>query len=191
MPNYSNYDTFVKNRVMDSRINIDQQKEKLEITIKAFCDEKKQKMLMVWIALFTICGVAIITQLFEDYDAGTKVFFGVYVAFWLFFEFKVIYAYRWRKQGEERIIIENNELYLIKTIGKRGVTQRFAFDEIKKVDFFKDSNGKFVKEMNTSYWNINKYHLSLQLENTQIPFGIDIKQADAKKIMNAIRNNIK
>lgn len=172
---------------MDKRINIEQENDKLVITIKAYCDEKKQKMLMVWIVLFSLCGAAIITQFFEDYDAGTKVFFGVYIAFWLFFEFKVIYAYRWRKMGEEKIIVENKELYLIKTIGRRGVTQRYELSDIKKIDFFKDSNGKFVKEMNTSYWNINKYHLALFLETNMIPFAIDITQQDAKKVLHAIR----
>lgn len=174
-----------------SRISIEKTGEKLIIGIKAFSDEKKQKILLLWIVLFSLCGLAIFFQFFEDYDSATKVFFGVYIAFWLFFEFKVIYAYRWRKYGEEQIILENNELALIKTIGKRGITQKFKFDEIKKVDFFKDLNGKFIKSMNESYWNINKYHLVLMLENTKIPFAIDITNKDAKKMISEMRNAMK
>ena len=168
---------------MDSRIQIVSTENKLEVVIKAFYNEKKQQMLLIWIVLFSLCGLAILSQFFENYDAGTKVFFGVYVAFWLFFEFKVIYAYRWRKYGEERLIMENNELILVKTIGKRGITQRFDIKELKKFDFLKDSNGSFVKSMNTSYWNINKYHLVMKLENSEIPFAIDIENKMAKKIL--------
>ena len=173
---------------MDNRVQIIKDDERVEIIIKAFFDGNKQKMLMAWIALFGLCGIAIISQFFQDYPSEYKVFFGVYVAFWLFFEFKVIYAYRWRKYGEEKIIIENDELFLIKTIGKRGVTQRFDIEEIKKIDFYKDSNGSFVKSMNTSYWNINKYHLVLNLENSIIPFAIDIENKAAKKILNELRS---
>ncbi len=171
---------------MHDRIEISKENDNLKIRIKAFYDDKKQKMLLVWLILFSLCGIAILSQFFENYDAGTKVFFGVYVAFWLFFEFKVIYAYRWRKYGEEKIIIENNQLLLIKTIGKRGITQRFNLDEIKKIDFYKDTNGGFVKSMNTSYWNINKYHLALNLENTIVPFAIDIENKQAKNIINEL-----
>ena len=103
---------------MSDRVNISKDNNKLEIIINAFYDDKKQKMLFVWIILFSLCGIAILFQFFEDYDAGTKVFFGVYVAFWLFFEFKVIYAYRWRKYGFEKVIIENNQLILVKNIGR-------------------------------------------------------------------------
>jgi len=178
---------------MQDRISIDKEVGKLTIIIKAFLDEKKQKMLMVWIVLFSLCGLAIFSQFFENYDNGTKVFFGVYIAFWLFFEFKVIYAYRWRKLGEEQIIIENNELLLVKTIGKRGITQKFKIEDIKKVSFFKDTNGKFVKSMNESYWNINKYHLMLELESavTPVPFAIDLENKDAKKILNEIKEAFK
>jgi ribosomal protein L15 len=104
----------------------------------------------------------------------------------LFFEFKVIYAYRWRKYGEEKIIIENNQLTLIKTIGKRGVTQVYSLNEIKKIDFFKNDGVSFIKSMNTSYWNINKYHLALHLQNSVIPFAIDVDNKDAKKIINEL-----
>jgi hypothetical protein len=176
---------------MGNRISINKDENSLVIEIKAFLDQKKQQYLVAWIVLFTICGIAIFTQFFEPYDTGTKVFFGVYVAFWLFFEFKVIYAYRWRKYGAEKIIVEDDCLFLIKTIGKRGITQKFHKDEIKKLDFFKDTNGEFVKSMNTSYWNINKYHLMLEMEKMKVPFAIDIENSDAKKILNEIRNALK
>ncbi len=172
---------------MDNRIKITKDKDRIEVVIKAFYDAKKQKMLLGWIALFSLCGVAIISQFFENYDPATKVFFGVYVAFWLFFEFKVIYAFRWRKHGEERIVIEKNELSLVKSIGSRGVTQHYKIEEVKKIDFFNDTNGGFIKSMNTSYWNINKYHLVLQLENTKVPFAIDIENKDAKHILKELR----
>lgn len=176
---------------MSERIQILKENSRLEITIKAFCDEKKQKILMLWILLFSLCGIVIFLQFFEPYDAGTKVFFGVYIAFWLFFEFKVIYAYRWRKYGIEKIIYEDGALFLIKAIGKREIAQKFNKNEIKKIDFFKDSSGDFIKSMNTSYWNINKYHLALTTENDVIPFAIDIENKDAKKIINEVNCFIK
>lgn len=181
----------LKTNIMDNRIQINKDTERLEIVIKSFLDQKKQQLLLIWIILFSLCGLAIISQFFADYEAGDKVFFAVYVAFWIFFEFKVIYAYRWRKFGQELIIIEDNELILIKSVGKRGVTQKFVISDIKKLDFFKDENGGFINSMNKSYWNINKYHLMLLLENSKVPFGIDLEAKDAKQILNEIQNRLK
>lgn len=120
-----------------------------------------------------------------------RFFFGVYIAFWLFFEFKVVYAYRWRKHGVERIIVDEEEFILVKTIGRRGLTQIFKQDEIKRIDFFKDEKGEFAKSMTTSYWNINKYTLVIHLENEKIPFAVDLENKDAKKILNLLRDKLK
>ena len=56
----------------------------------------------------------------------------------------------------------------------------------ESIDFFKDDGASFIKSMNTSYWNINKYHLALHLENAVIPFAIDVDNKDAKKIINEL-----
>lgn len=176
---------------MDKRINITKDNGKLEVTIKAFFDEKKQQMLMIWIILFSICGLAIISQFFEDYEPSYKVFFGVYIAFWLFFEFKVIYAFRWRKYGEEKIIIEDGSIYLIKTIGKRDATQHFKIEDVKKVTMFSSDGTSFISSMNKSYWNINKYQLALQLENSVMPFAIDIDQKESKHLLKELQKFIK
>jgi hypothetical protein len=172
---------------MGKRIKVHKEDNRLEISIKSFYEPSKQKMLLVWIILFSICGVAIISQFFQDYEASYKIIFGVYLAFWLFFEFKVIYAYRWRKFGEEKIVIENNTIVISKTIRKRGVNQQFNLDEIKKFDFFKNDGASFIKSMNSSYWNINKYHLAIYLEKSIIPFAIDISDKEAKNILTALK----
>ena len=165
---------------MEKRIKILKEDNRLEISIKAFCEPQKQKMLLVWIILFSICGVAIISQFFEDYEDNYKIIFGVYLAFWLFFEFKVIYAYRWRKYGEEKIIVENNRIFLSKLIGGKGVNQEYKLEEVKKLDFFKNDGVSFIKSMNSSYWNINKYQLAIYLGKSVIPFAIDISNKEAK-----------
>ena len=90
---------------MSDRISYTETNDELKIKIKALLDEKKQQLLLIWIVLFSICGILLFSQIFGDYEKTTLLFFGVYMAFWLFFEFKVIYAYRWRKYGVEEIIL--------------------------------------------------------------------------------------
>ena len=168
---------------MNERIIIDQQASKINITIRAFKDKWKQSLLMMWIILFSLCGLAIFSQFFLDYDAQTKIFFGVYIAFWLFFEFKVIYAYRWRSHGLEYVSIEDTMLLLTKQIGKRGVTQAYKVSEIKNLRLMEDVHGYFLKSMTDSYWNINKYTLIFDVANQQVPFAIDLTKKDAQRLL--------
>ncbi|MCB0400720.1 MAG: hypothetical protein KDD41_01430 [Flavobacteriales bacterium] len=175
----------------NERIRIEKEHEALKINIRAFFDPRKQQLLMLWIVLFSICGIAIISQFFGNYERGVKLFFVVYLVFWFFFEFKVVYAFRWRKYGLEELIVEKDTFTLVKSIGKRGITTSYRLEDIKKIDFYKDANGKFVKSMNTSYWNINRYSLALYLEKETVPFAIDIESSEAKSILHQLRTAIK
>ena len=176
---------------MDKRVTIEKKENQLMITIKAFCDDTKQKMLLLWIILFSLCGLAIISQFFGNYDNNTKVFFGVYVAFWVFFEFKVVYAYRWRKFGVERIIVDDEFITLIKEIGKRGITQKVPLKEVVNLRLFENKDTDFVKSMTSSYWNINKYTLVFDYQETMVPFAIDLLPKNSKFILKELREFIK
>jgi len=171
---------------MKDRVKIKKEDKSLFITIPAFKDEGKQKMLLMWIALFSFCGAAIISQFFGNYANTTKIFFGVYVAFWFFFEFKVVYAYRWRSKGLEKAIVENDQLILIKEIGKRGISQSYALKDISTLRLFKNEDSDFVKSMTTSYWNINKYTIAFNYQDNAIPFGIDLTKKQANNIIKEI-----
>lgn len=176
---------------MNDRIIVNKKNDVLEIEIKAFKDDSKQRLLLVWISLFSLCGLAILSQFFYDYDNSSKVFFAVYLAFWFFFEFKVIYAYRWRNIGLERIILKSDQLILTKEIGKRGVTQVYELEKIKNLKLFDAAEPTFVKVLNTSYWNINKYSLSFNYEDNIVPFGIDLDASQAKRVLSEIKNVVK
>ncbi|MGE0561148.1 MAG: hypothetical protein AB7O47_04985 [Flavobacteriales bacterium] len=171
---------------MTDRIQIKYQDNKIEITIKALKDSSKQKMLLGWIVLFSVCGLVIISQFFYDYDKSSKLFFAVYLAFWIFFEFKVIYAYRWRNAGIERITIDSKQIEFVKEIGKRGMTQIVELDELNNLRLFEPEEPGFVKTMNSSYWNINKYTLAFDYQNKPFPFAIDLDKNEAKKLLKEI-----
>lgn len=171
---------------MIERINISKKDNKLEIEIKALKNETKQKILLVWIILFSGCGLAIFSQFFFDYDKLIKIFFAIYIVFWMFFEFKVIYAYRWRNTGIEKIVINNSKIILIKEIGDRGITQILNIKEISNLRLFEIEESSFLKSINSSYWNINKYSLAFDYQGKPIPFAIDMDKNEAKKLLREI-----
>jgi len=182
---------FVKNKfTMPHKINISEENNTLTIIINAFYDEKKQQLLFLWIVLFSICGIAIFSQFFVDYPMETKLFFGVYLAFWLFFEFKVIYAFRWRKYGSEIFTIEENNIILSKKIGNRGITETYPIEDVKNFQLIKYKDN-FVHAINSNYWSINKYTISFDFNNQTIPFGIELNENQAKNIIHTINNFVK
>ena len=179
-----------KHAKMENKIEYIEENNELTILIYPLYDKRKQNMLTTWLVLFSLCGLAIISQFFYDYPSSTKLFFVVYLIFWLFFEFKVIYAIRWRKFGKEVITIDKESIYLTKKIGERGVTERYDLSAIDAIEALKHK-GKLVYEMSSSYWNSNHYTLCVNINKQQIPFGIDLNGQQAKKLIKTLKETVK
>ena len=179
-----------KHAKMENKIEYIEENNELTILIYPLYDKRKQNMLTTWLVLFSLCGLAIISQFFYDYPSSTKLFFVVYLIFWLFFEFKVIYAIRWRKFGKEVITIDNESIYLTKKIGNRGVTERYDLTAIDSIEALKHK-GKLVYEMSSSYWNSNHYTLTVNINKQQIPFGIDLNGQQTKKMIKTLKETVK
>lgn len=175
---------------MDNKIDIKEEKNSITITIFPNYNQQKQNLLMVWMVLFSLCGAAIISQFFFDYPKSIKIFFIVYLVFWLFFEFKVIYAIRWRKFGKEIITIDNEGVFLTKNIAQRGITEKIELENISSVDILKHKD-KPIYDISSSYWNTNHYTLYFLVNEKQIPFGVDLSEKQAKKLLKIAKEHVK
>lgn len=175
---------------MDNKIDIKEEKNSITITIFPNYNQQKQNLLMVWMVLFSLCGVAIISQFFFDYPKSTKIFFIVYLVFWMFFEFKVIYAIRWRKLGKEIITIDDEGVFLTKNIARRGITEKIELENISSVDILKHKDNP-IYDISSSYWNTNHYTLCFLVNEKQIPFGVDLSEKQAKKLLNIAKEHVK
>lgn len=175
---------------MENKIDFKEGNNDITITISPNYNQQKQNLLVVWLVLFSLCGAAIISQFFFDYPTSTKIFFIVYLVFWLFFEFKVIYAIRWRKFGNEIITINSEGIFLTKNIAKRGITEKYELQNISSINVLKHKD-KPVYNISSSYWNTNHYTLFLEVNERQIPFGVDLSEKQAKKVLNTVKEHVK
>lgn len=179
---------------MSKRVEINKNGDITEIIIHPFFDASKQKVLMTWIVFWSICGMVIIAQLFFDYAPKTKLFIGIYTFFWFYFEFKTVYAYRWRKFGKEIITLKNDQFSYLKTIKKRGIENIF---DLKDIQDFKSLNNMnsgiqgFFTAMNNSYWSPNANTIEAIIKNQPFYFGLELEDKDRKKVLNVLRTYLK
>lgn len=158
------------------------------LEINAFYDEKKQKFLLLWLVAFTLGGLAIVSQLFSNAGSELKMMIMIFAFFWIYFEFKVLKAYRWRNSGKEKLIFTENKLYYGRLIGNRGVMHPYNKDllgDLRKVDI---SEKNFFAAMSDSYWVIGGEKLAFSFAGKQIPFGLRLNKAEVNLIIKHIQN---
>ena len=179
-------------QALGDRIIIENKPELFRLTIKAFNDPSKQSLLFAWMLIWTLCGIYLVSQFFVDHEhEDFKTFLIVWAGFWLYFEYKVVYAFRWRKSGEEVIQIKDNRLAICRQIADRGLFKYYSLDYIKDFRMFNDGNNGFIKSMNDSYWIVSGEKLAFEYQGRTIVFGMQLNEKDASALHRTLKYEIK
>ena len=165
-----------------NRISQEKREEGILIKIKAFRDESKQKNLTIWLVFWTFCGIAIGSQLFVKGDDELRAFVFVYLAFWGYFEYVVVKAFKWRKSGEEQFLISEENFHYGRTYNNRGFLKPHRKDLVNAVKVIDEEIGTFAKVFGNSYWVVGGERLAFAVNGKVIPFGMQLTDKEMKQL---------
>lgn len=172
------------------RISIKRIGDETSIVILSTVDILKKKLLFVWFALWTICGIIVFTQYFVMDDEQTKVAIIVWMGFWAYFEYKTFKAVMWRSFGMEKIKIRDRKLFYKKAVRGRGKIKVYEFDFIKDFKVMESKENSFFENLNNSYWVIAGEKLTFDYYGKEIKFGFQLNDEDAKALFKFIKNKM-
>ena len=169
------------------RIQIEEKEGGKLFKISAYYDQDKQKMFDVWLLAWTLSGLAIFSQVFFLEDNEMRKMILIFGAFWAYFEYVAVKAWRWRRGGEEQLFVNEEELHYGRTYFNRGFLKPYRKDLINAVRDFSDEGNNFIKAFASSYWVIGGSEtLALTANGKVIPFGLDLEPKEAKKLMKEV-----
>src|SRR5690606_8379724 len=90
------------------RISISNTRDRLEISISGEIPRIQLSLLFGWLAAWTVAGIYVFTQLFSEGNRDTLIFMIGWMAFWAYFEYRVLTAFLWRRSGREIIRFERD-----------------------------------------------------------------------------------
>lgn len=175
---------------MAQRINTVKKEGGTLIKVKAYQDVDKQKFFTIYLITWTLCGLAISSQLFVDVEEELKSMLIVFFAFWAYFEYLLVKAYRWRKSGEEQFFIKEEEMHYGRTYNNRGILRPYRKELINKVRLIDEEKSTFVKVFSDSYWVIGGERLAFSAAGKVVPFGLRLSDKEAKKLMKLINQEL-
>ncbi|MBL4703148.1 MAG: hypothetical protein JKY54_01420, partial [Flavobacteriales bacterium] len=104
------------------------------VIISTKIDRLRESLLLFWILCWTACGVMLIYELITgDYEEEMRITLLIFVAFWVYFEYRIGKVFLWRKWGMEFISLDEEELTYKRAIGRYGKAKRFYHEKIIKM----------------------------------------------------------
>ena len=181
---HSKFRTMV-NYISD-RVSYSEKEGILTIVISGKVEKWQESLLIVWAVAWTFCGLYVFTQLFGEYTKEERLTMFVYEVFWVYFEWKLVYAFLWRKWGAEVVKVAKESVKIKNDIRRYGKLKTYFTENIENFQRIESPTKSFARVMGSSFWNTTEKTISFDYLGKLIAFGIQLNDKDSKKIVKLI-----
>jgi hypothetical protein len=173
------------------RITVKRSKERWTILISQSTARWHETALLIWLLAWTFCGIVFIKYLIYSEPFNDRMFFAVSTAVWMFFFYRIIKAFLWRKSGEEVITFEHGKMSLRNKILGRGRIEDFNFDNVFKLGLVKRDPANFFSFLDDSFWVIGGDRIGFNYGKEKIRFGKQLNERDAELLLRVVQSAMK
>jgi hypothetical protein len=186
------------------RISVEDNQELTTIVINPLRVKWKEILLMCWVAGFTFVGFFMIYLLATGFsslsfkvppteeDIDNLVIYGiVFLGFWLYFEYKTVKSLMWYRFGKELLKIDNEGLWIKKSILTYGKSTRYFFENIKDFHQRKQEQTSFGIFFENAFWSLGIDALEFKYQRKTINLGRRLDDKSARLLLRLIDDRVK
>ena len=168
------------------RISIVEGKETTTVVIYPEKSTWKSVLLYSWFSMWSVIGVLVFTQFFEDYKKEEKLIIAIFLVFWLYFFIRVGRAVLWQSKGKELIKFNDQAFVFKKSIFGYGKAHEFFYDNIKKIQVYEPQTNSFEDYFQNVYFFVGGEKLLFDYKGKEIKFARKIGEKETKLLFQFI-----
>lgn len=154
-------------------------------------EKRKTGLLFLWLVAWTVSGLIIIMSYTQIQQEKAKVMMMVWLAFWAYFEFKIIRVFMWKRFGKEKFWIKNGIAHYQQEINGRGKVKQFDANLITNLDVIDVEKTNFADSFNQSFWVKGGQRIEFVSQGKVLKFGMQLNDEDAFKIALELKKFLK
>lgn len=161
------------------------------VTIKAKITGWQETLLAVWVLAWTFCGIVVIASFFGEYSRDEKLMMLVYIVFWLYFEYKAVYAFIWKKYGTEYIKIDEEGFLYKRDIMGYGTPKKYFKENISKLNAIDLKDRSFVQSYYNSFWMVGNETINFIYLGKTVGMALGLSNAKRDEVLKFLKHQKK
>ncbi len=154
-------------------------------------DKKKVNWMFVWLLAWSVSGVIVMANYFTLTQDKAKMMLIVWLAFWAYFEFKIIRVYMWKRFGKEKLWIKNGKLLYQQDINGRGKVKDYDLNLVSDFSLVALTPGSIADTFSQTFWVKGGERIEFTCQSKIIKFGMQLDDDEVKKIIAALNKFLK
>lgn len=161
------------------------------LVILPTAEKKKTNIMFLWLMAWTVGGVIVIASYGTLTQVSVKLFTIIWIAFWAYFEFKIVRVFMWKRFGKEKFWIKNGTVFYQQDINGRGKIKEYDLNLVSDFNLIELQKGNFADVFNQTFWVKGGERLEFTCQGKIIRFGLQLNDEDAGKVLTEIKKFLK
>ncbi len=148
-------------------------------------------LLLGWLAAWTFCGAAFAYELAQDLNKEMRLTLAIMLAFWLYFEVRILRVVLWRTKGFELWRLQDGELTIKDSLFRFGKANRYFVANIQRFGLLNIDKDSWKWQMSDSFWTRGAEQLGFEYQGKKVAFGRGLTEAEAKALARELASALK
>lgn len=154
-------------------------------------ENKKTNLMFLWLLAWSVSGVIVMANYFTLTQDKAKMMLIVWLAFWAYFEFKIIKVFMWKRFGKEKLWVKNGTLLYQQDINGKGKIQEFDLNLVSDFSIVELTPGSIADTFSQTFWVKGGERIEFNCQSKLVKFGMQLEDDEAKKIITAFNKFLK
>lgn len=176
---------------ISERVSVERQGEGTSVVISNRLPRTQQYMLIGWLVAWTLCGAAFIYEAFRNTDPHMRMPLLVMIAFWAYFELRILRVVLWRTKGFELWRILDGELTVKDSFFGYGRANRYFIANIQRFGLLNMDEASWKWQMSDSFWTRGAERLGFEYQGKKVAMGRGLTKAEADQLAHVVARELK
>ncbi|MCC7502560.1 MAG: hypothetical protein IT229_08535 [Flavobacteriales bacterium] len=176
---------------LSERVSLDKREGVTSVVISPRLSRGNEALLLAWVLAWTCCGAYVIYELFQMPSGEQRSFTLAFMAFWTYFEVRMVRVLLWRTKGFEKWRLKDGTLTIKDEILGYGRANDYFVENIQKLGLIEMDRTSWKWQLNDSFWVMGGERLGFEHLGKKIVFGKGLTDAEAKQVLGTLQEALK
>lgn len=176
---------------ISDRISIERQGDGVSFVLGTRLPKREGNLLILWLIAWTACGMAFLWEGVRGTVPGSRLPLFIMLAFWAYFELRIIRVVLWRRKGFELWRVLDGELTIKNSLFRFGKANRYFIANIQRLGPLNMDKASWKWQMSDSFWTRGAEQLGFEYLGRKVAFGRGLTEEEAHKLVKVLSVELK
>lgn len=176
---------------ISQRVSVEERTDGISVVISARLTRGKEAMLVSWCIAWLLCGGYIAYEIAQMPHGEIRSFFLAFMAFWLWFAFRIGRVALWRLRGFELWRLKEDRLTIKDSIFGYGRANDYFVENIQGLGLITVDEADWKWQLNDSFWVMGGERLGFEYLGKKVAFGKGTTREEAQRAAHVLERALK